>query len=164
VAVAEGAELLRPVEVNYGARSGVIRDPFGHRWFVATAVEADDIPVEDVPGRRFGDVGYLTLEVPDGDRARRFFGELFGWVIDGGYQPGSFHISSITPPAGIHGRDGEPEVRLYFRVEDIEATAARVRELGGQVLAINQYDSGGNAECVDDQGMRFDLFRPRPGY
>jgi len=164
LAVSRGAEQLRPVSVQYGARSGVIRDPFGHRWFVATAVEADDIPVEDVPGRRFGDVGYVTLEVPDGDRAYRFYGELFGWETSGGYQPGSYHVSSITPPSGIHGREGAPEFRLYFRVDDIDATAARVRELGGQVLAVNQYESGGNAECVDDQGLRFDLFRPRPGY
>ena len=55
-------------------------------------------------------------------------------------------------------------MRLYFRVDDIETAAARVTELGGQVLSINQYESGGNAECVDDQGLRFDLFRPRPGY
>ncbi|HEX2383260.1 MAG TPA: VOC family protein [Acidimicrobiales bacterium] len=164
LAVSSGAELLRPVTVQYGARSGVIRDPFGHRWFVATAIEPDDVPVEDVPGRRFGDIGYMTLEVPDGDRARRFYSELFGWETRGGYQPGSFHVSSITPPSGIHGREGAPEFRLYFRVDDIEATANRVRELGGEVLTINQYESGGNAECVDDQGLRFDLFRPRPGY
>jgi predicted enzyme related to lactoylglutathione lyase len=49
-------------------------------------------------------------------------------------------------------------------VGDIEAAADRVRELGGEVLAITQYESGGNAECIDDQGLRFDLFRPRPGY
>jgi len=55
-------------------------------------------------------------------------------------------------------------VRLYFRVDDIEAAAAKVRELGGQVLSVADYESGGNAECVDDQGLRFDLFRPRPGY
>ena len=41
---------------------------------------------------------------------------------------------------------------------------ARVRELGGEVLSVGDYDSGGNAECVDDQGLRFDLFRPKPGY
>jgi uncharacterized glyoxalase superfamily protein PhnB len=164
LALAEGAEMLRPVTVQYGARSGVIRDPFGHRWFVATAIEPDDVPVEDVPGRRYGDLGYVTLEVPDGDRAQRFYSELFGWDTRGGYQPGSFHISSITPPSGIHGREGAPEVRLYFRVGDIEAAADRVRELGGEVLAITQYESGGNAECIDDQGLRFDLFRPRPGY
>jgi uncharacterized glyoxalase superfamily protein PhnB len=164
LAVEHGAEQLRPVAVNYGSRQGVIRDPFGHRWMVSTAVEADDFPVEDVPGRRFGDIGYMTLEVPDGDRARRFYGALFGWEVHDGYQPGSYHVASITPPSGIHGRDGEPEVRLYFRVDDIEAAASRVVELGGQVLSVAQYESGGSAECVDDQGLRFDLFRPRPGY
>ena len=46
----------------------------------------------------------------------------------------------------------------------VESTAQRVRELGGQVLSTASYESGGNAECVDDQGLRFDLFRPRPGY
>jgi len=55
-------------------------------------------------------------------------------------------------------------VRLYFRVDDIEAAAALVRDLGGQVLSVTDYESGGNAECVDDQGLRFDLFRPKPGY
>ena len=35
---------------------------------------------------------------------------------------------------------------------------------GGEVLSTTDYASGGNAECRDDQGMRFDLFRPRPGY
>ena len=137
---------------------------FGHRWFVQTAIEADDVPVEDVFGRRYGDIGYLTLLVADGERAARFFGSLFDWQLEPGYQPGAFHISSITPPAGIDSRPGSPEVRLYFRVDDIETAAARVRELGGEVLAVTDDDSGGNAECVDDQGLRFDLFRPKPGY
>jgi hypothetical protein len=78
--------------------------------------------------------------------------------------PGGFHIASITPPSGIFGGVTDPEVRLYFRVDDIEAAAQRVRDLGGQVLTVGDYESGGNAECVDDQGLRFDLFRPRPGY
>jgi hypothetical protein len=39
-----------------------------------------------------------------------------------------------------------------------------VRDLGGEVLSVGDYESGGNAECVDDQGLRFDLFRPKPGY
>jgi uncharacterized glyoxalase superfamily protein PhnB len=164
LAVANGAEAVRPVSIAYGARAGVIRDPFGHRWFIETAIEIDDLPVEDRDGRRFGDVGYITLEVADGARAKRFFESLFGWNVAQGHEPDSFHIASITPPSGIHGRPGDPEVRLYFRVDDLEVAAARVRELGGEVLRIEQYDSGGNAECVDDQGLRFDLFRPRPGY
>jgi uncharacterized glyoxalase superfamily protein PhnB len=161
-----GATELRPVsDTPYGHRGGVLRDPFGHRWFVNTQTAIDDVPVEDAPGRRFGDIGYMTMEVADGARAARFFGELFGWQL---HESGEgFHIESITPPSGIHHRgdgEGEPEFKIYFRVDDIASVAARVRELGGQVLEMNEYDSGGNAECVDDQGLRFSLFRPRAGY
>ncbi len=161
-----GATELRPVsDTPYGHRGGVLRDPFGHRWFVNTQLEADDVPIEDAPGRRFGDIGYMTLEVADGPRAARFFGELFGWQL---HESGAgFHIETITPPSGIHDRGeggGDAEFKIYFRVDDIARVAERVRELGGQVLEMNDYDSGGNAECVDDQGLRFSLFRPRPGY
>ena len=163
-ALAAGATAVRPIGIAHGARGGVLRDPFGHRWFVQTALEADDVPVEDVAGRRFGDIGYMTMEVADGERAARFYGQLFGWELHESPQPGSYHVASITPPSGIHHRPGDPEFRIFFRVDDIEATAARVRELGGEVLSTNVYESGGNAECVDDQGLRFDLFRPKPGY
>lgn len=164
-AVARGATAQRPPEPAYGALRGTFRDPFGHRWNVGTALEPDDVPVEDVPSRRLGDVGYITLNVPDGERARRFFSALFGWDVREGNVPGGFHVESVTPPAGIATTDdAEPSTRLYFRVDDIETAAARVRELGGEVLSVADYPSGGNAECRDDQGLRFDLFRPRPGY
>ena len=147
-AVERGATPLRPIAENYGARQGTVRDPFGHRWFVSTALEADDVPVEDAPGRRFGDVGYLVFRVPDGERAARFYGELFGWELHAGYQPGAYHVASITPPSGIDTGYDTAEARVYFRVDDIEATAARVRELGGEVLSTAEHDSGGNAECA----------------
>jgi PhnB protein len=39
-AVAAGATLMRPVtDQFYGDRSGMIADPFGHSWFVATRTE-----------------------------------------------------------------------------------------------------------------------------
>jgi PhnB protein len=39
-AVAKGATLLRPVaDQFYGDRSGMIADPFGHTWFIATQKE-----------------------------------------------------------------------------------------------------------------------------
>ena len=162
LAVERGATPLRPIGEQHGARGGVIRDPFGHRWFVETQLEADDVPVEDAPGRRFGDIGYVTLRVPDAERAGRFYGALFGWRMHGG--PEGFHIESITPPSGIQDRVETPEMRVFFRVDDIEAVAERIRELGGEVLSVSNYDSGGNAECRDDQGLPFDLFRPRAGY
>ncbi len=39
-AAAAGATVLRPVQDQfYGERSGMIADPFGHQWFVATRKE-----------------------------------------------------------------------------------------------------------------------------
>ena len=40
-AVAAGGTLLRPVaDQFYGDRSGMVADPFGHTWFIATPKEA----------------------------------------------------------------------------------------------------------------------------
>jgi PhnB protein len=50
-ALAAGATVLQPMETKfYGDRSGCVRDPFGHRWNLATHVE--DVPEEEM-ARRF---------------------------------------------------------------------------------------------------------------
>lgn len=50
LALAEGAEELRPVETHfYGDRGGTFEDPFGHRWNVSTHVE--DVPPEEMEKR-----------------------------------------------------------------------------------------------------------------
>ena len=50
LAVSLGAKLLRPVQDQfYGARSGNILDPFGHKWTIATHKE--DVPPEELQKR-----------------------------------------------------------------------------------------------------------------
>ncbi len=50
-AVQAGAKAARPVENQfYGDRSGLIEDPFGHKWSIATHVE--DVSPEEID-RRF---------------------------------------------------------------------------------------------------------------
>jgi PhnB protein len=49
-AVAAGAEVIQPVtEQFYGDRSGQVRDPFGHKWSIATHVE--DVDPEEMARR-----------------------------------------------------------------------------------------------------------------
>ena len=49
-AVAAGATAERPVETHfYGDRSGMLIDPFGHRWNVSTHVE--DVPPDEMARR-----------------------------------------------------------------------------------------------------------------
>ena len=115
------------------------------------------------PADRLGDMGYFTMDVPDPDAAATFFGQLFGWTVEQGNLDEGRHIASIAPPGGIHG-GREPGYTLYFRVDDIPAAAQRVRDLGGEVLSVADYESGGNASCRDPQGLRFELWKPAPGY
>lgn len=49
-AVAAGAKAVRPVENQfYGDRGGMLTDPFGHAWHVATHVE--DVPPDEIARR-----------------------------------------------------------------------------------------------------------------
>jgi uncharacterized glyoxalase superfamily protein PhnB len=53
-AVAAGAALERaPQDEFYGERSGVIRDPFGHRWMIGHSIE--DVSAEEMQ-RRYTDM------------------------------------------------------------------------------------------------------------
>ncbi len=49
-AIAAGATLLRPlVNQFYGDRSGMLTDPFGHTWAIATHIE--DVPPDEMSQR-----------------------------------------------------------------------------------------------------------------
>lgn len=57
-AAAEGATVQRAVQDQpYGERSGTIKDPFGHRWMIATHVE--DVSKSDLQ-KRVGDTYKIT--------------------------------------------------------------------------------------------------------
>ncbi len=180
-AVAEGAEVQRPpADQGHGNRSATIVDPFGHRWMLSQGIDASrtaDAEAEGgsggdgadwkVTGRRPVEPGYITMRTTDLEQAQAFFGSLFAWEVQPGHLEGGGHIANTRFPMGFFQVEEATEsgpIALYFRVDDIEPYAQQVEELGGRVLSRNTYPSGGNAECVDDQGFRFDLFQPAPGY
>jgi uncharacterized glyoxalase superfamily protein PhnB len=178
LAVDHGAEVERaPSDQFHGSRNAVVRDPFGHRWMLSQPISADRAEQASgdgaadqgfaVTGRPPVEPGYITMQTRDLSRAQAFYGALFSWAIEPGSQEGGGHIANTRFPMGfvqVEDPAATSPVTLYFRVDDIERYATRVEELGGRVLARATYPSGGNAECVDDQGFRFDLFRPAPGY
>lgn len=188
-AAAAGATVLQAVEDRfYGSRSGTVRDPFGHQWQIdapgtvsSTAAEREQemadggfayetidlgkrAPIPGATPAQAPSIGYFTVDVPDGARAAAFFGALLGWNTEIGSQPDGFHVGNIDPPGGIQGDGTAPGMTIYFRVADVAAAAARVRELGGTVLEEAGYGSGRNARCLDDQGVPFQLWEPAPGY
>ena len=73
------------------------------------------------------------------------------------------HIENTTPPGGLVRKAGDT-AQIWFRVDDIRAAAARVQELGGEASEPSESASGWHCDCRDDQGTRFSLWQPAPGY
>lgn len=181
-AVAAGATIeSEPADQFHGNRTASLRDPFGHRWMLATPIE--DVSPDEMRSRAAAggfeanapaarpepesELGYWTVRVPDVDRAAVFYGALFGWTFEARETNDGHayrHISNTTVPMGVHDDRSLPAQSLYYRVDDLDAATSRVRELGGEVLDITDHPSGGNAKCRDDQGVEFELWRPAPGY
>lgn len=60
---------------------------------------------------------------------------------------------------GIHGGDPEKHFEVFFAVDDLAASTAKVTELGGRLIGEVHADAGFGKwiECADDQGVRFGL-------
>ena len=168
-AVRHGARLeRRPTDEPYG-RTGVIRDPFGHRWMIQSPVAA---PVVN-RSPAVGDVAYFSLVVPSAERARDFYGHVLGWRFGDTDEPGhSDQVVNLSLPAGVwSGPDmpgvSKPGVLLVHRFDDVDAAVASARALGGTATEPRRESYGLVADCTDDQGNGFSLLEmpadaPRP--
>lgn len=160
-AVESGAELERPVADQPYGRSGVFRDPFGHRWMVLTPLGVPE-PTGS-PELREGDIGYVSLWSPDAARTADFYGAVLGWQYapSGGHQ-GS-QVVGLDQRIGLWGGQEHRTLFVCFAVSDVHATVQRVREAGGSAEEPAQEPYGLISMCTDDQGMAFAVFEPPGG-
>jgi predicted enzyme related to lactoylglutathione lyase len=110
-----------------------------------------------------GDVGYVTMKVPDDEAAKRFYGSVLGWWFHPGSVEHGWQVADRTPPAGIGGGAEHPEVQLCYLVEDVDAAVHRVRAQGGEAEEPAVAPYGRIAACVDNQGMHFQLLQATGG-
>ena len=145
-----GATLERPVyDAPYG-RTGVVVDPYGHRWMLQTPARPA------ATGPRPGDAVYLTLQVPDGARARDFYEAVLGWSTVPGRVADGWQVQDATPMIGLHGGEHDDlGVVPMYAVDDIEVAVAAVRTAGGRAGEIERQSYGLSALCRDDQGLPF---------
>ncbi|MEL7977692.1 VOC family protein [Isoptericola sp. F-RaC21] len=113
---------------------------------------------------------WIDLETTEVDAALAFYGALFGWRFDeklppaapGRYAVASWDGTDATAIAAIAtpdpGYDGEPAWHTYLAVDDVDAAAARVTDLGGVVSSPPQdvgppgRPAGRMARIVDPEG------------
>lgn len=106
-----------------------------------------------------------TLQ-PDAQAAARFYGELFGWAIEGpgempGDPPGQYFVARVgdrdVAGVGSAGPGGGPAWNTYIRVDSADAAAERARAAGGEVLAgpFDAPPAGRLAVLADPAGASF---------
>jgi len=150
-----GATVERPARDEPYGRTGVVVDPFGHRWMLQTPPAR---AAEPRPAVRPGDAVYLTLRVPDGARARDFYEAVLGWSAVRGRVPDGWQAEGPIPMVGIAGGGGEePGMVPMYAVDDIEVAVAAVRTAGGEAREVERHPYGLTSQCRDDQGLPFYL-------
>jgi len=111
-------------------------------------------------------LGYFTLDTADIGKAKAFYGSLFGWSFDEAASgPTYAHVKDSSPAFGfVKAERPASETNLYFRVEDLNAVCARVRELGGKAALPAESPTGLTVVVCDDQGVSFSLWQAAAGY
>jgi len=128
---------------------------------------------------RQGDIGYVSLWVPDLPKAEDFYTAVLGWRLNRGSSDESRLVQGVHPSHGLMSLAGgnaylrelglravldRPTLFLCFAVDDVEAAVERVRAAGGEAVAPKRQPHGYVADCVDDQGTAFAMYEPVSGY
>jgi predicted enzyme related to lactoylglutathione lyase len=162
-----GGKALGPlIEIPSVGRLRTMTDPQGAVFAIIEPAPADRERPEEDP--LIGDGSWHELYTTDADAAFRFYTEVFGWKpttsMDMGPMGKYQMFGRGIELGGMMNKPPEmaqapPHWNLYFRVDDINAGAERVKANGGQVLNGPMEVPGGNwiANCMDPQGAAFSL-------
>ena len=113
-----------------------------------------------------GQPAHFEIPADDTVKARQFWGSLFDWQFEAMPGPFEYHMTRISDQVGVAVTNMEPGkqgIRTYFYVDDINAGAVRVKELGGEANDPGPVPSmGWFATCRDPQGNEFGLWQNDP--
>jgi hypothetical protein len=114
-----------------------------------------------------GKIVHFELPASDVDRAVGFWNGLFSWKI-GESMSDQFDYRMFQNAEGQGGavmasESGGGHMVVYFDTDDIEASIARVRELGGTAGDKQPVPTHGwFAACKDTEGTEFSLWQNDP--
>jgi len=110
-----------------------------------------------------GEMVHYELVVKDAEAAQAFWGGVFGWEF-GASMPGmDYRMARIDDASGAAiagGGETKSAPNVYLNVADIDASVAKVRELGGNADDKSPVPGHGwFAACSDPQGVAFHLWQ-----
>jgi uncharacterized protein len=110
-----------------------------------------------------GQIVHIEIPADDTGRSREFWGSLFGWEFQGFPGPFEYDVTQLDDQQGLAITNMEPGkrgTRSYFSVDDINAGAARVKELGGETGDPTPVPNmGWFVTCTDPHGNEFGLWQ-----
>lgn len=170
-AAAKAAELggkvvAPPFDVFDFGRGAVLQDPTGATFSLWQAKQHKGIGIKGVPGT----LCWADLNTPDQEGAAAFYRKLFGWEIMAGEndKSGYLHIKNGeefiggVSPAVYSNPNVPPHWMLYFLVDECDASAAKAKELGANLIMgpMTMEGVGRMAIASDPQSAVFALFQP----
>jgi len=111
-----------------------------------------------------GKIVHVEIPAKDSGQAKQFYGALFGWQFQS-YGDQDYHMTQLDDQSGaaISGDESGSDPTIYFDTDDIDASIAKVRDLGGKSDDKMPIPSQGwFAACVDSEGNKFSLFQNDP--
>lgn len=108
---------------------------------------------------------HFELMTNDPEKCKAFYGKVFDWAFDESSMPGYTLIDAGAEPSGgvFKKPDEAPGVAMnvYFQVEDVDATLAKVKENGGSVIVPRTEipNVGEFAMISDPEGIVTGLFK-----
>jgi uncharacterized glyoxalase superfamily protein PhnB len=149
-AAAGGATVQREPYDAHGSRTGVVIDPFGHRWMLSSPPSVGTVAPERV---RRGDVVYLSMWCPDAGRATAFYSSVLGWeVVDG-------QVTNLSHRLGISEAQDRRTIFAVYAVDDLDEARRATIDAGGRVPE-NTAERHGAVDLVDAQGVEFAVSVP----
>lgn len=161
-----GGKILAPAfDVMDAGRMAILEDPTGANFCIWQANKNTGIRIANVHGA----LCWADLSTTDVKRASDFYSALFGWQIaaDPKDQSGYLHIKNGehfiggVPPSKYRQPGTPPHWLAYFLVDDVDASAAKAKQMGATfyVQPMTVEGVGRMAVVADPQGAVFAIFK-----
>ena len=110
-----------------------------------------------------GEIVHIEIPADDTGKAQEFWGSLLGWEFQAFPGPFEYHMARLSDQQGAaitNMEQGKKGMRAYFVVDEINAGAARVKELGGEANDPSPVPQmGWFSTCKDPHGNEFGLWQ-----
>jgi predicted enzyme related to lactoylglutathione lyase len=103
-----------------------------------------------------GDIGYVSVWVPDPARAADFYRHVLGWS----YAAAAHQVTNTDLPIGIAATSAPPTLFCCYAVTDVHTARQTIAEAGGTPGEVRRTDYGTILDATDPQGVAFAVYEP----